>query len=103
MSFIGNEAKWRSNEDIVKKAMLILDPTQRAVDDGYVVGWHVYTTRGRRSQEVYLQIWRPLRSAENRSEAMKYYVARTEMHCKFRYRLLLHFGHGTIASYVMCK
>jgi len=65
--YLGNEADWRENEDGVKRAMLILDPTQSATEDGYVTGWHVYTTRGRRSQKVYLQIWRPVKPAENRS------------------------------------
>ena len=36
------------------------------MQDGQVVAWDVYTTRGRRSQAVHLQIWRPVRPADNR-------------------------------------
>jgi len=63
---LGSEAIWRENEDQVKKAIVIIDPSQRLLTDGTVVGWSVYTTRGRRSQVVYLQVWRPVSPAENR-------------------------------------
>jgi len=63
---LGSEARWRENEDGAKKAILIVDPTQQVADDGFIVGWHVYTTRGRRSQTVHLQIWRPVNAANHR-------------------------------------
>jgi hypothetical protein len=63
--YLGYEADWRENEDSVKRAILIIDPTQRVVEDGFVTAWNVYTTRGRRSQYVHLQIWRPVRSNQN--------------------------------------
>jgi len=63
---LGSEATWRENEDSAKKAILIVDPTQQVTDDGFVIGWHVYTTRGRRSQTVHLQIWRPVDVANHR-------------------------------------
>ena len=66
LEFLGYEAEWRDNEDGAKRAILILDPTLGAQDDGFVTGWHVYTTRGRRSQTVHLQIWRPVKPAEHR-------------------------------------
>lgn len=66
MRYLGYEADWRDSEDKVKRAILIVDPTQRVVEDGFVTAWNVYTTRGRRSQYVHLQIWRPVRSNENR-------------------------------------
>jgi len=63
---LGNEAIWRENEDGAKKAILIVDPTQQVTGDGFVVSWNVYTTRGRRSQTVHLQIWRPVNAANHR-------------------------------------
>jgi len=63
---LGNDAIWRENEDGAKKAILIVDPTQQVTGDGFVVGWNVYTTRGRRSQTVHLQIWRPVNAANHR-------------------------------------
>lgn len=57
--YLGHIADWRESEDSVKRAILITDPSQRAVRDGYVTEWNVYTTRGRRSQYVHLQMWRP--------------------------------------------
>jgi len=63
---LGNEATWRENEDSAKKAILIVDPTQQVTHDGFVIGWNVYTTRGRRSQAVHLQIWRPVDAANHR-------------------------------------
>ena len=65
MRYVGNEAEWRENEDAVKRA-IIVDPRQRVVERGHVVAWDVYTTRGRRSQVVHLQMWRPVRPDENR-------------------------------------
>jgi len=65
-SYVGNEADWRENEDSVKRAIFIVDPTQRVTEHGHVVAWDVYTTRGRRSQIVHLQMWRPVRPDENR-------------------------------------
>ncbi|ELT87351.1 hypothetical protein CAPTEDRAFT_229402 [Capitella teleta] len=32
----------------------------RALQAGVLVGWNVFTARGRRSQRVYLQVWRPV-------------------------------------------
>lgn len=58
---VGHEAVWREFEDSVKRAIFIVDPTQRVLEDGQVVAWDVYTSRGRRSQSVHLQMWRPLR------------------------------------------
>ena len=66
MHYVGNEANWRELEDNVKRAILIVDPTQRVVEDGHVVAWDVYTSRGRRSQTVHLQMWRPVRPDHNR-------------------------------------
>ena len=66
VSYVGNKAVWRENEDGVKRAIFLVDPTQRVVEDGHVVAWDVYTTRGRRSQTVHLQIWRPTRPEDNR-------------------------------------
>ena len=57
--FLGNEADWRETEDHEKSAVFIIDPSQGSPSDGFVTGWHVYTTRGRRSQVVHLQVWRP--------------------------------------------
>jgi len=56
VSYVGNEAGWRENEDGVKRAIFLVDPTQRVVQDGQLVAWDVYTTRGRRSQTVHLQV-----------------------------------------------
>ena len=58
LRFLGYPAIWRDSEDSVKKAMFIVDPTQKAKRDGVVIGWNVYTSRGRRSQTAHLQIWR---------------------------------------------
>ena len=66
MSQLGNEAVWRENEDGAKKAILIVDPTQQVTRDGFVIGWNVYTSRGRRSQSVHLQIWRPVDATNHR-------------------------------------
>ena len=63
---LGNKASWRENEDGNKKAILIVDPTQQVTQDGFVIGWNIYTTRGRRSQTVHLQIWRPVDAANHR-------------------------------------
>jgi len=64
--YLGFSADWRENEDSVKRAIFIVDPTSRVPEDGHVVAWNVYTTRGRRSQKVHLQMWRPVRPADNR-------------------------------------
>jgi len=56
----GNPAVWRENNDSQKRAIIIIDPSQRIQKPGIVTGWHVYTTRSRRSQTVNLQIWRPV-------------------------------------------
>ena len=45
--------------DLVKRAIFLTDPTVKVQEDGFVVGWHVYTARQRRSQKAYLQLWRP--------------------------------------------
>jgi len=63
---LGSDAVWRENEDAAKKAILLVDPTQQVSDSGYVIGWNVYTTRGRRSQYVHLQIWRPVDPKDHR-------------------------------------
>ena len=63
---LGDAAIWRENEDSAKNAILIVDPTQQVSDDGFVISWNVYTTRGRRSQTVHLQIWRPVDAATRR-------------------------------------
>jgi len=65
VGYVGNEARWRENEDGVKRAILLVDPTQRVTEDGHIVAWDVYTTRGRRSQTVHLQIWRPVRAGHS--------------------------------------
>lgn len=54
---VGNEAIWREYEDSVKRALLIVDPSQRIRDDGYLIAWQAYTTRGRRSQYIHLQVF----------------------------------------------
>ncbi|ELT93557.1 hypothetical protein CAPTEDRAFT_200978 [Capitella teleta] len=57
---LGAPAVWRAKEDIVQKAVLLVDPSMRALQAGVLVGWNVFTARGRRSQRVYLQVWRPV-------------------------------------------
>ncbi len=47
-------------EDRVQKAVLLTDPGLRVQYDGYVVGWDVLISRGRRTQRVFLQVWRPI-------------------------------------------
>lgn len=59
-SYIGAPAVWRNKEDIVQKAVFLVDPSMKVVQSGHLVGWHVYTARGRRSQKVFLQVWRPV-------------------------------------------
>ena len=44
----------------MQKAVFLVDPSMRALHAGILVGWNVYTARGRRSQKVHLQVWRPI-------------------------------------------
>lgn len=49
--FLGGEAIWRENEDQLKGGTIIINPSAIFRENrGVVVGWNVYTTRGRRSQ-----------------------------------------------------
>lgn len=64
--YLGNSAIWRENEDLVKRAIFIIEPTHRVQSKGTLVGWNVYTTRGRRSQVVFLQMWRPINASSHR-------------------------------------
>ena len=65
-SYLGHGTIWRENEDIVQKAVFLVDPSMRALQASVLVGWNVYAARGRRSQDVHLQVWRPISVAHRR-------------------------------------
>lgn len=55
----GHEAKLRPHRDHSRDMVLIPDPTQTALGDDVIRGWHLFANIISVEHGVYLQVWRP--------------------------------------------
>ena len=62
---VGYPAIYRDEKDSVRRALIIPNPSIRVEENGWVVGWHTWMSRGRRTQRAHLQIWRPINVDRN--------------------------------------